>query len=129
MKKHYITRYSKWWKRQVQSSNKALVTPGSIFLRKYFYWNLVFRCVSEGNKKKNYFECDSREINDCVLSLLSCLWYEINVQNIICMYVAVGPAYYDLHPQKELTICIFFNLPGVQKPRRNYLSNKTYWAI
>ena len=23
------------------------------------------------------------------------------------MYVAVGPAYYDLHPQKELTICIF----------------------
>ena len=29
---------------------------------------------------------------------------------------AGGPAYYVLHPQKGITICILLNLPGLQKP-------------
>ena len=51
-----------------KSSNKALVTPGSTFLRKY-----LEPCIRLCKCLINYFECDSREINDCVLSLLSCL--------------------------------------------------------
>ena len=39
----------------------------------------------------------------------------------------LGQDYFAYTPKKDF--CIFFNSPGFQKPRRNYLSNKSCWAI
>ena len=44
-------------------------------------------------------------------------------------YRAGGPAYYVLHPQKGITICLFFKLPGLQKPGRNHFSKNSNWGI
>ena len=39
---------------------------------------------------------------------------------------AAGPALFRLHPQKGLTICVFFSLPSLQKSGRNrFLENLT----
>ena len=38
---------------------------------------------------------------------------------------ATGPAYYVLHPQKVITICVFFNLPSLKKPGRNRFWKKS----
>ena len=45
------------------------------------------------------------------------------------VYIAAGPAYYVLHPQKSITIGVFFNLPGLQRPGRNHFSDKSCWVI
>ena len=51
-----------------------------------------------------------------------------NLKNISTGYAA-GPAYYVLHPQKGITICLFFNLPGLQKPGRSHFPKNSYWGI
>ena len=46
-------------------------------------------------------------------------WEQLNYRTMLTDY-AGGPAYYVLHPEKGITICIFFfNLPVLQKPGRN----------
>ena len=46
--------------------------------------------------------------------------------DISARLIAGGPAYYVLHPQKGITICLFFNLPGLQKPGRNHFPTNSY---
>ena len=38
-----------------------------------------------------------------------------NTSDQLLVYTAGGPANYVLHPLKGITICLFFNLPGLQK--------------
>ena len=42
---------------------------------------------------------------------------------------AAGPDNYVLHTQKGITICVFFYLPGLQKPGRNRFPKKSCWVF
>ena len=45
------------------------------------------------------------------------LIYSLVLRPNISNPIAGGPAYFELHPSKGITICTFlFNLPGLQKP-------------
>ena len=43
-------------------------------------------------------------------------------------FLAAGPAYYVLHPKNGIPICVFFNLPGLQKPGRKRFPKKSRWV-